>query len=77
MGDHVHVCFIMKIIFKLAHEWVVVDMSHTLDLIVVSIGIIEFFQLVSYDFFLYTHMFLFLICMLALHIVSISIGIYL
>ena len=48
MGDHVHVCFIMKIILKLAHDWVVVDMSYTLDLtFVISIGIIEFFQLVS------------------------------
>ena len=38
-------------------------MRYTLDLIVVSIGIIEFFQLVSIlIFFLYTHMF---VCMYA------------
>ena len=47
MGDHAHVCFIMKIILNLIMKWVVVDMSHTLDLFIVSIGIIEFFQLVS------------------------------
>jgi len=77
MGDHVHVCFIMKIIFKLAHDWVVVDMRYTLDLIVVSIGIIEFFQLVSIltSFCILIYV-LFYICMLTLHIVSISIGIY-
>ena len=33
--------------FKLEHDWVVGIMRYTLDLIVVSIGIIEFFQLVS------------------------------
>ena len=47
MGDHAHVCFIMKIILNLIMKWVVVDMSYTLDLIFVSIGIIESFQLVS------------------------------
>jgi len=48
MGDHAHVCFIVKIILNLIMKWVVVNMSYTLDLIiVVSIGIIGFFQLVS------------------------------
>ena len=63
--------------FKLAHDWVVVDMRYTLDLIVVSIGIIEFFQLVSIltSFCILIYV-LFYICMLTLHIVSISIGIY-
>ena len=53
-------------------------MRYTLDLIVVSIGIIEFFQLVSnLDILLYTHIcFVLYICMHTLHIVSISIGIY-
>ena len=58
MGDHGHVCFIVKIFFKLEHEWEDRNMRYTLDLIVVSIGIIEFFQLVSIlTFFLYTHIF--------------------
>ena len=73
MGDHAHVCFKMKIILNLIMKWVVVDMSHTLDLIVVSIGIIELFQLVSILTFLYTHIF---VCMYAyILMVSISIGI--
>ena len=77
MGDHAHVCFIMKIILNLIMKWVVVDMSHTLDLILVSIGIIEFFQLVSIltSFCILIYV-LFYICMLTIHIVSISIGIY-
>ena len=33
--------------FKLEHEWAVGNMRYTLDLIVVSIGIIGLFQLVS------------------------------
>jgi len=47
-------------------------MSYALDLIfVISIGIIEFFQLVSiWHLFVYSYMFVFYICMLALHIVS-------
>jgi len=53
-------------------------MSYTLDLtFVVSIGIIEFFQLVSIlTSFRILIFVLFYICMLTLHIVSISIGIY-
>ena len=48
MGDHVHVYFKMKTIWYLNHDWEVYrNMRYTLDFIVVSIGIIEFFQLVS------------------------------
>ena len=49
-------------LFNLDHEWEDRNMRYTLDLIVVSIGIIEFFQLVSILSFLYTHIFL---CMYA------------
>jgi len=71
MGDHVLVCFIMKILFILNHDWVVGYMRYTLVFIVVSIGIIELFQLVSiWHLFVYSYMFVFYICMLALHIVS-------
>ena len=49
--------------FNFEHDWEDRIMRYTLDLIVVSIGIIGFFQLVSIiDIFLYTHMFL---CMYA------------
>ena len=74
MGDHAHVCFIVKIILTLNMNWEDRNMRYTLDLIVVSIGIIEFFQLVSILTFLCTHIFFF-ICMLALQRISISIGI--
>jgi len=47
MGDHAHVCLIVKIILNLVMKWVVVNMRYTLALNVISIGIIEFFQLVS------------------------------
>jgi len=47
MGDHDQVCSFLKIIYNLSW-WVVVDMSYTLDLILLfQIGIIELFQLVS------------------------------
>ena len=59
--------------FELEHEWMVGYMRYTLGLIVVSIGIIGFFQLVSMLIFLYTHIF---VCMNALNSsISISIGI--
>ena len=74
MGDHAYVCFILKIILKMSMKWVVGNMSYTFDIIVVSIGIIRFFQLVSILTFL-VYSYIFYICMLALLIVSISIGI--
>ena len=56
MGDHVLECFIMKILFILNHDWVVGYMRYTLVFIVVSIGIIEFFQFgINLDILLYTH----------------------
>ena len=60
--------------FKLEHDWEDRNMRYTLDIIVVSIGIIGFFQLVSILTFLYTHIYLY-VCMLSFQIVSISIGI--
>ena len=61
--------------FKLEHDWVIGYMRYTLDIVCVSIGIIEFFQLVSLlTFFLYTHI-CFYICMLSFQTISISIGI--
>ena len=54
-------CLILKIILNMCMKWVVGSMSYTLDLILSSIGIIGFFQLVSLlTFFLYTHMFLYI-----------------
>ena len=50
-------------------------MRYTLDLIVVSIGIIEFFQLISILTFFCILIYFFCIRMLALQRVSISIGI--
>ena len=48
-------------------------MRYTFDLIVVSIGIIGFFQLVSIlTFLVYSYIF---VCMLTFQLVSISIGI--
>ena len=74
LGDHAHVCFIVKIILNLNMCWEDRNMRYTFDLIVVSIGINGFFQLVSILTFLYTH--IFCIYMLELQRVSISIGIY-
>jgi len=75
MGDHAHVRFIVKIILNL----IMLGGSHmmyTLELIiVVSIGIIGFFQLVStLTSFVYSYMILFYVCMLTLQSISISIG---
>jgi len=75
MGDHAHVCFIMKIILNLIMKWVVVVMSHTLDLLLFQLVSLNFFNWYqSWHTFVYSYMFY--ICMLTLHIVSISIGIY-
>ena len=74
MGDHAHVCFHSENHFKLEHEWVVGYMRYTFDIIVFSIGIIGFFQLVSILTFL-VYSYIFYICMHTLQIVSISIGI--
>ena len=63
MGDHAHVCFIVKIILNLIMKWVVGYMRYTLVFIVVSIGIIEFFQLVSILTFFC--ILIFLLCMYA------------
>ena len=60
--------------FKLEHDWEDRNMRYTLDLIVVSIGIIGFFQLVSILTFSCILIY-FYVCMLGLQIVSISIGI--
>ena len=49
-------------------------MMYTLDLIVISIGIIEFFQLVSILTFL-VYSYILYVCMLSFQMVSISIGI--
>ena len=47
-------------LFKLEHDWEDRNMRYTLDLIVVSIGIIEFFQLVSIlTFLVYSYIFVY------------------
>ena len=62
-------------LFKLVHEWVVGNMRYTLDNIVVSIGIIGFFQLVSIlTFIVYSYIFL---CMYAYSSNSINFDWYL
>ena len=76
MGDHAHVCFIVKIIVNLNMKWVVGIWCIHLTFYccfnwyhwILSIGI-------NIDIFLYTHICLFYVCMFALHIVSISVGI--
>ena len=76
MGDHAHVCFIVKIIVNLNMCWEDRNMRYTFDIIVVSIGIIGFFQLVSIlTFSLYTHI-LFL-CMYAFNYNGINFNWYL
>ena len=50
-------------------------MRYTLDLIVISIGIIEFFQLVSILTFI-VYSYILYVCMLSIPRISISIGIY-
>ena len=50
-------------------------MSYTLDIIVVSIGIIGLFQLVSILTLLFVYSYIFYVCMLTFQVVSISIGI--
>ena len=75
MGDHAHVYFILKIYLNISMNGRIGIMSYTFDIIVVSIGIIGFFQLVSIlTFLVYSYTF-FYVCMLRLQIVSISIGI--
>ena len=62
-GSPCLVCFYWKSFLNMCMKWVVGNMRYTLDIIVVSIGIIGSFQLVSILTFLYTHI-LFL-CMYA------------
>ena len=58
MGDHALYAFIENH-FKLEHDWVVGNMRYTFDIIVVSIGIIGFFQLISIlTFLVYSYIFL-------------------
>ena len=58
------VCSLLKIHLKYVHEWVVSNMRYTLDLIIVSIGIIGSFQLVSIlTILLYTHIFFLYVCL--------------
>ena len=74
MGDHAHVCFIVKIILNLSMKWVVGYMRYTLDIIVVSIWYHWIFSIgINIDIFVYSY--IFFVCMLRLQIVSISIGI--
>ena len=74
MGDHAHVCFIVKIILNVNMIGRIGYMRYTFDIIVVSIGIIGFFQLVSILTFLYTHIF---VCMYAFISYSINFDWYL
>ena len=55
MGDHAHVCLIVYIILNLIMKWVVVDMSHTLDLLLFQLVSLNPFNWYQYDIFLYTH----------------------
>ena len=57
-------CALLKIILNMCMKWVVGNMSYTLDIIVVSIGIIGFFQLVSIlTFLVYSYIFMY-VCLL-------------
>ena len=61
--------------FKPEHGWEARLYELYFDIIVISIGIIGFFQLVStLTFLVYSYIFFLYVCMLTLHIVSISIG---
>ena len=71
----VHALYVnIENLLNMSMNWVERIMSYTLDIIVVSIGIIGSFQLVSIlTFFVYSY--IFYVCMFRLQIVSISIGI--
>ena len=77
MGDHAHVCFIVKIIVNLNMKWVVGIWDIHLILLLFQLVSLNSFNLVSIltSFCILIYV-LFHICMLTLHIVSISIGIY-
>ena len=74
MGDHAHVCFILKIILNLNMIGRIGYMSYTLILLLFQLVSLDSFNWYQFWPFLYTHICLY-VCMLSFHIVSISIDI--
>ena len=76
MGDHALYAFIENH-FKHEHDWVVGNMRYTFDIIVVSIGIIGSFQLVSILTFFFVCILIYFLWMYALTSNSINFDWYL